>query len=387
LIAAWLAKEKTFFRDRGTQGAYNALGARRLAVREKRLFGLLGAAGTGKNRRALPILRAMLKTGGVYSREIAIAIGRIGDPGDLERFIAIDKHDRSHKVDLSGFGVMAIDRIMKDVDNPAIPSQDSEAIMGYLGTAVGHETVSRYQTLMRHKNSFVAKSAAEAIARVAEPSDEPLILGMLKDENPVIRRAAIAALEKIWDDKYAPAVITALRDPDDSVGSRAAECLGARRVCLADSALRSAMKDGSNLVRDSAKAALNNLYHWGIEQVARRPHAGRSAAKVERLLKEASEKALDWQRMAAASEIAKDGYPEEVVPLLGDIMLKGTDDVARTAAAHLLREIGGEKAKAELTKALSSPDRFLRKSAADDLAEWIGECGGKPDPSEKSGAQ
>ena len=383
LIAAWLAKEKTLFPDRGTHGAYNARSARKLAVREKRLFALLAAAGNGKNRQSLPILRAMLKKGGVYSKEIAVAIGQIGDPADLERFIKINRHDRRRKVDLSGFGVMTIDRIMKDVDDPAVPSQDMESIIGSLGSALGHETISRYQALIYHKNSFVSQTAAEAIARVAEPGDEPLILRMLKDENPVLRREAISSLRKIWKDAYAPVVVSALKlDPDDTVRSRAAQCLGTRRVCAADSALRSAMKDdGSSYVREAAKSNLEVLYNWGFEKIPRRPHAGWSQAKVDKMLRDAQGKTKEWQRFAAVAEFVKAGYPEEAIPMLGDIMLNGTDAVSRAGAIDLLWQISGEKAKAELTKGLSSPDPWLSKRAAAALADWIGECGGKPDPS------
>ena len=383
LVAAWLAKEKTWFRDRGTHGAYNSRSARKLAIREKRLLALLAAAGKGKNSQALPILRAMLGKGGVYSQDIAVAIGRIGDPADLERFMEMNRYDSRQKIDLSGFGVMAIDRIMKDIDDPAIPSQDNESIIGYLGSALGHETISRYQSLLHHKNSFVSKTAAEAIARVAEPSDEPLILRMLADESPVIRREAVFALRNIWDEKYMPVVISALKlDPDDIVRARAAECLGTRRVCAADSALRSAMKqDGSSYVRDAARSNLGVLYKEDSEKIARRPHADGSQETTDQLLKDAQGKSKEWQRFAAVSALARAGYPEEAIPMLGDIMSNGTDEVNRAGAVDLLRRIGGEKAKAEVTKGLSSPDPWLRKSAAAALADWIGECGGKPDPS------
>ena len=382
LIASWLAKEKTFFPDRGMHGAYNSRTARKSAVREKRLFALLAAAGNGKNRQALPILRAMLRKGGVYSQEIAVAIGQIGDPADLERFIETDIYDSRHKIDLSGFGVMAIDRIMKDVDDPAVPAQKKESIIGYLASALGHETISRYQSLMYHKNGLISKMAAGAIARIAQPSDEPLIMRMLEDKNPVLRREAISALKKIWDDKYAPVVISALKsDPDDSVRSRAAECLGTRRVCAADPALRwSALNDGSSNIRDAAKSNLEALYSLGSEKLARRPHADWSQAKVEQLLKDAQGKTREWQRFAAVAALARAGYPEEAIPMLADIMSNGTDPVNRAGAVQLLRQISGEKAKAELAKGLASPDPWLRNNAAAGLADWIGECGGKPEP-------
>ena len=381
LIAAWLAKEKTFFPDKGTQGAYNARSARKLAVREKRLFALLAAAGNGQNTQALPVLRAMLKKGGVYSDQIAVAVGRIGDPADLERFVKINKHDRRGKIDLSGFGVMAIDRVMKDVDDPSVPSQDKDSIIGYLAGALGHKTLSRYRLLIHHKNDFVSRTAAEAIARIAEPEDEPLILLMLKDENPVLRREAISSLRKIWDDKYAPVVVAALKlDPDETVRSRSADCLGARRVCAADSALRAALQDGSSRVRDAARTNLDALYGHGSEKIARRPHPDWSPAKVEQLFKGAREKSKEWQRFAAVAELARAGYPEEAVPMLGDIMSNGTDAVDRDGAIDLLWQIGGEKAKAELTRAVSAPDPWLSKKAAAALADWIGECGGKSAP-------
>lgn len=382
LIAAWLAKEKTLFPDKGTRGAYNARSARKLAVREKRLFGLLAAAGSGKNVRALPVLRAMLDKGGVYSDEIAVAIGRIGDPADLERFMEINRRDPRRKIDLSGFGVLAIDRIMKDAEDPSAPAPYKETILGYLGSALGHETVTRYETLIHHKNAAIAKAAAEAVARIAEPADEALILRMLKDDNPVLRREAISALRKIWDDKYAHVVVAALKqDPDDAVRSRAAECLAARRVCAADPALRwSAEKDGSSRVRDVARANLEVLYNRGTERIARRPRADWTAATVDQMLKDAWGKTKEWQKFAAVARLARAGYPEETVPMLADIMTNGTDAVNRAGAIDLLRQIGGEAAKAELTKALASSDPWLPRRAEAALADWIGECGGKPDP-------
>ncbi len=381
LIAAWLVKEKTLFPDRGTTGAYNARTSRKLAIREKRLLALLAAAGNGKNRQALPILRAMLKKGGVYARETAVAIGRIGDPADLERFMDSNRRGRGTKIDISGFGVMAIDRIMKDVENPAINSQENEPNIEYLATALGHETLSRYQSLLHHKNSFVAKTAAEAIARVVEPGDAPLVLTMLKDGEPAVRRGAISALERLWDEKYAPVILSALKsDPDETVRSKAAQCLGTKRFCAADPALRSAMKDPSGQVRDAAKSSLDALYDRGSENIARRPHADWSQSKVDQLLREAEGKKKEWQRLAALAALAHDGYPEEVVPLLIGMAAGGTDAVSRAGAVHLLFQIGGEKAKAELTKGLASPEAWLRKDAAAALAGWIGECGGQADP-------
>jgi|CXWL01.1.fsa_nt_gi HEAT repeat protein len=380
LIAAWLAKEKTFFSDRGAKGAYNARSARKLAAREQRLLALLTAAGRGKNKSALPVLRGMLKKGGVYSDEIAVAIGRIGDLADLDGLI--EMNERGRKVDLSGFGLLIIDRIIKDVDDPASSSREKDAIIGYLADAKGHETISRYQALIHHKSVFVSKTAVEAIARVAESDDEPLIMRMLKDESPMVRRGAISALMNIWNIRYAPVVIAALKaDASEDVRVRAAECLGVRRVCAGEPALRAAIKDGSALVRDAAKSNLASLYNRGSETIAGRPRVEGSQAKAGQLLKDAQSKKKEWQRFAAISELAKAGYTDEAVPLLGDIMSNGTDPVNRAGAIELLRRIGGEKAKAEAAKGLSSSDPWLPRRAAAALSDWIGECDGKPESS------
>ncbi|MFI5346063.1 MAG: HEAT repeat domain-containing protein [Elusimicrobiota bacterium] len=382
LIAGWLSKEKTLLPDRGPGGAYNARSSRALAVREHRLLGLLAAAGAGRNREALPVLRAMLKKGGVYSGPIAVAIGRIGDPADLEEFVASNKRGRGPKYDLSGFGVAAIDRIMKDVDDPAVSTQDKESLIGYLATAQGHDTLPRYEALLHHKNSIVAKLAAEGVARVAEPRDAALILGMLKDDNPVLRRSAIAALRNAWDDKHLPAVLAALKkDEDAAVRSAAAECLGARRACAAAPDLRAALNDDSRAVEAAAAASLKSLYNRGVDPLARSPHPDWPAAKVDKMLTDARSKKKEWQKFAALAALARSGYPVETVPALSDVAANGTDSASRVGAVELLRQIGGDKAKDELTKALSSSDPWLRRSAADALGNWIGECGGKPEPS------
>ena len=381
LIAGWLAKEKTLFPDRGTQSAYNARSRRKLAAREQRLFALLAAAGNGKNRQALPVLRAMLKKGGVYSREIAIAIGRIGDPEDFERFIDANRRGDSQRADLSGFGVMAIDRIMKDFDDATVSSPDKESIVGYLGTALGHETLSRYQALLHHRSSRISSTAAAAIARIAEPGDEPVIRRMLKDEDPVFRREAIAALRNIWDDKHATDVIAALKhDPDAAVRAAAADCLGARRVCAADAALRTALDDGAGAVRDAARSNLDALYRRDAKPLARHPRSDWSQDKVEKLLADAQTKKTERRRFAALAALARAGYPEETVPSLGDMALNGTDATDRAGALLLLIQISGERAKAEASRGLESSDPWLRERAASALESWIGECGGKSDP-------
>jgi hypothetical protein len=101
-------------------------------ARWTRLKALAAASGHGKNRKALPALRAMIDKGGLALEAAEVPIGEIGDPQDLEDFLQRLKVNPKLKLQLQAFGAMAIDRIMRELNDPSVPQNQKARIRGGL---------------------------------------------------------------------------------------------------------------------------------------------------------------------------------------------------------------------------------------------------------------
>jgi len=101
-------------------------------------------------------------------------------------------------------------------------------------------------------------TAANALAKIGQPSVAPLFAA-LKDGSPVARRNAAVALGKIKDSSAVKPLITALNDENPIVRRNAAKALGEIQDNRAVEPLTAALNDDSPVVRRNAALALKGM--------------------------------------------------------------------------------------------------------------------------------
>jgi HEAT repeat protein len=101
-------------------------------------------------------------------------------------------------------------------------------------------------------------TAANALAKIGQPSVTPLCTA-LKDGSPVARRNAAIALGKIKDSNAVNPLIAALNDENPIVRKNAAKALGEIRDNRSVEPLTAALSDDSPIVRRNAALALKGM--------------------------------------------------------------------------------------------------------------------------------
>ncbi len=108
------------------------------------------------------------------------------------------------------------------------------------------------------KDEKCGSTAANALAKIGQPSVAPLC-ATLKADNPVARRNAAMALGKIKDSSAVEPLIAALNDDNPIVRRNAAKALGEIHDTSAVGPLTAALKDDSPVVRRNAALALKEM--------------------------------------------------------------------------------------------------------------------------------
>jgi HEAT repeat protein len=165
-------------------------------------------------------------------------------------------------VDLSGFGPPVVDRIMQEVNNPAVTPDVKNRLTNFISVVSRHDLLPKYQSLLRSNNPAVVHAAAIGMYRSLTPADSALVQAMLKDPSDSVRVQALTAIQtkRIWIDSFGPDLIQILHDdPNDIVRSQATALLGIHHVLAAEPDLTKALQDRSMFVRQSAQYALKKL--------------------------------------------------------------------------------------------------------------------------------
>ena len=340
-----------------------------------RIRALITAAGDGKNEGAVETLRSIQKGPSMYSEEAVSALGHIGHPEDLDRFIEILKKDPRARIRIAEFGAPAIDRVIKEVDNPNVPDNEKNALIGAIGYSGGHESFPAYVRLLNHPNKFVQRMAAQGIARVAEKSDVDFIRDtMLHSPQEETRSNAIGALksEKVWSPDLSPLLIDALRnDQSWLVKSSAASALAERKVCAGLPALQEASKSQNKWVSGPAEQAIKQL-NGDYEDLIDIPL--RDATR-EQLLRDGAPSERPQKRFVAGSKLAHAGYRDDAFQILKEVALGGSGDrITRYDCIYILWQMGDERSKGVMESALQVPD--LKDSAQSFLNRWQKGCRG-----------
>lgn len=260
VIAELLEKESADLRNGFTPIVGHSGGQKneRDTIRFARVSLLMEVAGQGKNRDALPALRKIVDKGGLTGEVASTAVSQIGDPKDLDDFVRRIKKNPKTRLDLSGFGAPAIDRIVSEVDSTKLDADASGALIVRLGRIKGPGTTQRLKGLLKHKDRRVVETASLALSQSMTKEDSGPIVEMLKDPDAEVRFQGLVALaEKAWSPDKAPLVINLLKnDPDVGVRSQAASILGRKNVKAAEGDLKTALKDPSRRVQSAAEGAL-----------------------------------------------------------------------------------------------------------------------------------
>ena len=208
----------------GVSGAKTELDSLHYQMRQARLQALADAAGQARNRKALPTLRKMLANQGAPRAFAVGAIGQISDPADIEDFIQRIKKDPKSNITLNSFGPAAVDPIMREVNDPAVPELPKYTIANSLRYMATHDNMGRYRQLLKHKDPVIQRVSAEAICRIAGKDDGDALIEITHSNWSASRGLAIRAMGRNSDERFIP-VLRNMVLHDDS-GSVRAETTG-----------------------------------------------------------------------------------------------------------------------------------------------------------------
>ena len=244
----------------------------------------------------------------------------------------------------------------------------------------GWVTAKKFARALKSDRPELRMAAANALARLDEPSTLPAIIDALEDEDPRVRlrachacgsfanprtvpalierlddeprvrRAAANALGGIATDRALEPLIDLLDDPDESLRRIAAGALGKANNPQPVEPLARALGDESAIVRNAAVYSVIELLsnvptqhsHAVRDQVVSELKAADDATVVEPLVEILTEGQQDRQRRNAAWILGRVAEPESTpaIVALADAL---DDDDAQTAqfAATSLKSLGG----------------------------------------------
>jgi HEAT repeat protein len=229
-------------------------------IRTERVKALMDAAGNGKNLKARSPLWEIIETDkdDYYGQLAAVALGKIGDPADLDRLLAMIKDNPRLRLPITGFPNILAPRIIKEMTAPGISPEVKGHLSLVLRESSTHENIGSYLPLLKSTDTTLAQTASEAIDRSVQSSDEEMIENKFKSRSAYDRIGVIIAVgEHAWSDKYVPLLVNALlQDPDQDARKLAAQYLGLHKVKSALPALQEATtKDKAYSVRLAASVA------------------------------------------------------------------------------------------------------------------------------------
>ena len=209
-----------------------------------------------------------------------------------------------------------------------------------------------------------------------------LLIGLLKDTHPDIRRTSVESLGKIGDQSAAPAVLALLTDPVSAVRAAAAQALG-RLASQEDKAaidgLGGALRDPEDSVRQAAALAIGEIEPSPrqlstVAELLRASDVNLRRAAVRALLSLNTGEVVDWflpllndpdtevrQGAVAAIGLSGDG---RAVRALGQRLMHDPSAAVRAEAAYHLGESNGQ----DLATLLSTA---VKRETDPDVRRWI----------------
>ncbi|MDD5304529.1 MAG: HEAT repeat domain-containing protein [Elusimicrobia bacterium] len=341
-------------------------------IRSERIRAVIAAAGDGKNEKAVKTLQSIQGRGGLFAEAAVAAIGHIGHSEDLDKYIAELKKNPRARLRIAEFGTPAIDRIMREVNDPNVPENQKRALIGAITNSGGHESIPTWTKLLDHSNEFVVRMAAEGIARQAKPTDMDLLKTMLNSPNYHTRGSAVTGLTspQVWTPELAPLIIDTLRkDPSWYVKSTAATALSDRKVCEALPALEEVSHSSDKGVSGPALHAINTL-NQAYEDL---PSPPTPLPNREQLIADGQATKPENQRVGAAFKLALAGYQDDAFPILKDLVLNGSGFM-RYDCMYKLWQMGDDRSREVMMAAVNIPS--VKSAAESFLSRWKKGCRG-----------
>jgi hypothetical protein len=214
---------------------------------------------------------------------------------------------------------------------------------------------------LKDSDTYVSNAAHSSLLRIGTPQELiPSLIADLSNSETLVRKGAVKALSTVFDhpDVVAPALISALKDPQEDVRYEAAFAL---EICskpgLVIPALISALKDSDLYVRRNAALALRTLLKKDFEGKAEPQELAIHA------LFEVLSDPTGVVRSVALETLCVIGAPSELlVPILTTVLRDPEEGVLHGMVLEQLERIGGppELVAPALISKLKSADKDWR---------------------------
>jgi hypothetical protein len=186
-------------------GAGIAIGAgAKSSVRLVRIHALIDAAAAGKNEKARDALWKMVDTAqdGYFGQLAMRAIGNIGDPADLTRFMGMLEANPNLRLSFDGFPAGTVQRIVQEARKPGLSKEARTHIADGVAEAATHDDLPVLITLLHDPNWALSTSALVATSNHISYADIELIRKLLKDPSTEVQmRIMHAIIGRAWDDR------------------------------------------------------------------------------------------------------------------------------------------------------------------------------------------
>ena len=255
--------------------------------------------------------------------------------------------------------------LRKITQNSREESQVKEQALRALGRLQARDAIPELISVLTSapadslSTNLLHHAALAALSEIGGNEIAPALRSALRDNDPVVRIAAVRALAKLQDTAARPEILNLIRTDNNpevrliALGSLAA--FVAPGMSVAEDLLP-LLQDREAGIRTEAANVLGKLGE------------GRATPALMALLKNDLEPAV---RQSAAYALGRLFQSDQlgVERALAEALRKDTHSVVREAATFALGQCGSENAKRQLRNALNTNDDYVRRVAADVLGD------------------
>ncbi len=238
------------------------------------------------------------------------------------------------------------------------PSEKT-AVFKLIEDVMNDELVPDLLSRMDGKDPVVKMHLVNMLAKFDRPDVNAALIEQLKDNNKLVRQAALGAIAKSKTRVDVKTVAGLLLDPDIDVMNKAVDVIVSINDPETAKYLITALKDENEFSRRAAVEILNEIG---------------TTNSVKYLLEAVADEDW-WVRSRASDALARIGGPRVVSAVLD--LIKDKDENIRRAAIEILNTCRDKRAVDQLIEATKDSDWWVSERAADALAE-IGDAKALP---------
>ena len=218
------------------------------------------------------------------------------------------------------------------------------AALKALATRDADVDISKVAHLLHDPDLDVQAKAVDVIVRINHPDTIKFLVNALKDESEYTRRAAVEVLNEIGDEDSVKDLLAAIKDDDWWVRSRAGDALAEIGGPRVVNSVLRLINDKDEDIRRTAIEILN---------------ATKSDAAVDHLMK-ATDDSDWWVRERAVDALAEIGNTKAVPKLVG---MLGNNAKTDTVVVRALAKLGDKSVLSKLIPLLTNPERSVQLEA------------------------